>query len=128
MTFRFNSIIKNKNLFTYLNKNIKEIGYIKTYLDTTPIITEHIINNDYKKLGIGSELLYKTESILFQDNQNIIINMWCLDRCFNNYLQYYNKKGYYECKTNKKNFFKTIDYEENIYYNLNLIKNINKFT
>jgi GNAT superfamily N-acetyltransferase len=107
-----------------IKKDGKNIGNIDLNIQKgDPIITEMTIEEQYRKQGYGSQLLNNTEEELIKlGANNIQLNLWSLDRCFFNYLSFYNKRGYQDNLNDNK--YEIFDDGENVYYNLNLNKKL----
>jgi hypothetical protein len=115
------SYFTKNNLKLILFNNNKIIGNINTSIKNDPIVIEHNIDNNFKKRGYGDLLLKQNEKILFKEYNNIYLNLWCYDRCYFNYLNFYSSRNY--SLENNNNLIEKIDYEDNIYYNLFMKKN-----
>lgn len=88
-----------------------------------PIITEMFIEKEYRKKGYGTKLLNNTEEELFKLGATYIhLNLWSLDRCYFNFYDFYHKRGYSTMLND--NEYNVMDNGENLYYNLNLTKNL----
>lgn len=117
---RFYKLFEN-NINTYLMfKNNNIIGNLKLYNgDSRAIITDFTISKNMRNLGYGTKFLNFIENheVKYDD---IYINLWSLDRCYFNYYSYFNKRGYNPISYSK---LEINDNGDNIYYNLNLVKN-----
>lgn len=114
----------NSNLLrNAIIKDNKIIGNIDlSILKNEPIVTEMFIQNKYRKKGYGTLLLNDTEKELSNIGADKIqINLWSIDRCYFNNYSFYEKRGYILNLNNNYNF---IDNGENIFYNLNMLKNL----
>lgn len=114
----------NKLLRNILYQDNTQLGHIQlAIINNTPIINNMVIIKKYRKQGFGTLLLQNTENELCDLGFNIVeLNLWSLDRCFNNYSYFYKERGYSH-KVNTCPYDLTYDDGENIYYNLNLKKN-----
>jgi len=88
-----------------------------------PIITEMFIEKEYRENGYGTKLLNNTEEELFKlGASKVHLNLWSLDRCYFNFYDFYHKRGYSTMSNDNK--YTIMDNGENLYYNLNLSKNL----
>ena len=79
-----------------------KIGKVQIFSENNKaIINSHHIIPGFRKNGYGKFLIYNSEKIISnQLNLNTVqINLWCNDRCYFNYHNYYSKIGYKDYKS-----------------------------
>ena len=87
-----------------------EIGNLQIYQENdTAIINSHQIIPEFRNNGYGANLLTNSEQFISnQMNLNKIqLNLWCNDRCYFNYYNYYSKIGYTDYKGDQISYMDT---------------------
>jgi hypothetical protein len=82
----------------------REIGNLQIYQENdTAIINSHQIIPEFRNNGYGANLLTNSEQFISnQMNLNKIqLNLWCNDRCYFNYHNYYKNRGFIDSDLEK---------------------------
>lgn len=120
--FFINTIKKNKLSIDLLIKNNVIGGINCSILNKSAIINNIYINNKHRKMGYGSKLLNKTESIVKNMNiKEMNLTAWSLD--YKDSLNEFYIKHNFKISDNQPNINFIDDYN-NIYYLTNFTKKI----